>query len=45
VLVDVASNICQALPKVRPWRFSTDASTVNWKMLGVVMEEKVMALV
>mmetsp|Transcript_29254 Transcript_29254/g.72342 ORF Transcript_29254/g.72342 Transcript_29254/m.72342 type:complete len:287 (+) Transcript_29254:1995-2855(+) len=31
-------------PKVRPWRFSTLASTVNWKMLGVVREENVMDL-
>lgn len=31
-------------PKVRPWRFSTDPSTENWKMLGVVRDEKVMAL-
>mmetsp|Transcript_7533 Transcript_7533/g.28303 ORF Transcript_7533/g.28303 Transcript_7533/m.28303 type:complete len:258 (+) Transcript_7533:7400-8173(+) len=28
-------------PKVRPWRFSTEASTVNWNTLGVVSEEKV----
>mmetsp|Transcript_13331 Transcript_13331/g.21688 ORF Transcript_13331/g.21688 Transcript_13331/m.21688 type:complete len:222 (+) Transcript_13331:3272-3937(+) len=31
-------------PKMRPWRFSTAPSTVNWKMLGVVRLEKVIAL-
>mmetsp|Transcript_23991 Transcript_23991/g.78017 ORF Transcript_23991/g.78017 Transcript_23991/m.78017 type:complete len:200 (+) Transcript_23991:5674-6273(+) len=31
-------------PYVRPWRFSTAPSTANWKMLGVVSDEKVIDL-